>query len=59
MSDSSQNRGEPDRSRSNLNQDHELRYWTKTLDVTEEELREAVRAAGSSADKVREYLRSR
>lgn len=59
MSDSSQNRGEPDRSRINLNQDHELQYWTKTLDVTEEELREAVRAAGSSADKVREYLRSR
>ena len=59
MSDSSQNRGEPDRSRINLSQDHELQYWTKTLDVTEEELREAVRAAGSSADKVREYLRSR
>ena len=59
MSDSSQNRGEPDRSRINLNQDHEMQYWTKTLDVTEEELREAVRAAGSSADKVREYLRRR
>lgn len=59
MSDSNQNRGEPDRSRINLNQEHELRYWTKALDVTDEELREAVRVSGSSADKVREHLRSR
>jgi hypothetical protein len=59
MSDDSQNRGEPDRSRINLNQEHEVRYWTQALDVTEEELRSAVRAVGSSASDVREYLRSR
>lgn len=59
MSDDSQNRGEPDRSRINLNQEHEVRYWTQALDVTEDELRDAVRAVGSSASDVREYLRSR
>lgn len=59
MSDSSKNKGEPDRSLINLNQEHEVRYWTQALDVTEDELREAVRAVGSSASAVREYLRSR
>jgi len=56
MTDSSRNRGEPDRSRINVNQEHELRYWTKALDVTEEELREAVRVVGASADEVRAYF---
>jgi hypothetical protein len=59
MSDNTNTRGEPDRSRINVNQDHELRYWTQALDVTEEELRAAVAAVGPVADKVREYLRSR
>ncbi|WP_206861306.1 DUF3606 domain-containing protein [Lysobacter changpingensis] len=59
MSDDPNTRGEPDRSRINVNQEHELRYWTQALDVTEEELREAVRAVGASVSEVREYLRSR
>lgn len=32
MSDSPANRGELDRSRINVNQDHELRYWMDALD---------------------------
>lgn len=36
-----------------------MRYWTQTLDVTEDELRAAVEAVGTSADKVREYLQRR
>ena len=59
MTDSINKRGEPDRSLINVNQDHELRYWTQTLDVSEDELRAAVAAVGPQADKVREYLRSR
>ncbi|MDQ8050850.1 DUF3606 domain-containing protein [Luteibacter sp.] len=58
MSDNTNNRGAADRSRINLNQDHELRYWMGALDVTEDELRAAVRAVGSSVNDVREYLRS-
>jgi hypothetical protein len=58
MSDSTTNRGEPDRSRINVNQEHELRYWMASLDVTEDELRAAVRAVGTSTNEVREYLRS-
>lgn len=56
MSDNTNTRGEPDRSRINVNQEHEVRYWTQALDVTEEELRAAVDAVGPVADKVREYF---
>ena len=56
MSDDTSQRGPRDRSRINLNQAHEVRYWTQTLGVSEAELSRAVGAVGSSADKVREFL---
>ena len=58
MADDTGNRGGQDRSRINTSQEHELRYWTKALGCTEEQLREAVAKVGSSADKVEEYLRT-
>ena len=39
-----------------LDQDHEVQWWTKKLGCTADELREAVKAVGTSADKVREFL---
>ena len=57
MSDNPSERGEPDRSRISLAQDHEVRYWTQALDCTEEQLREAVVAVGASVEAVRERLR--
>ena len=51
--------GEPDRSRINVNQEHELRYWTQKLGVSEERLRAVVAEVGTSTDEVREYLRAR
>ena len=59
MSDDTKSRGEPDRSLINVNQEHEVRYWTKELGVTEERLRQAVKEVGTSAAKVREFLRRR
>ena len=50
-------RGPHDRGRINTDQEHEVRYWTKELGVSEEQLRQAVQRVGSSADKVREHLR--
>ena len=41
-----------------LAEHYEVRDWTNSLGVTEVELREAVAAVGSSADKVRQYLAS-
>jgi hypothetical protein len=57
MSDDTSKRGGADRSRINLEQDYEVRDWSKTLGVTKEELIAAVKAVGNSADKVREYLK--
>lgn len=40
----------------NINEDYELRYWSKTLKVSTEELREAVNKVGPQASKVRQYF---
>ena len=59
MSDDRKQRGQPDRSRIDLGQPHEVRYWTRELGVTEEQLRRAMDALGStSATRVREFLRT-
>jgi hypothetical protein len=59
MSDDTSKRGAADRSRINLEQDYEMRDWSKTLGVTKEELVAAVKAVGNSADKVRKYLKKK
>lgn len=56
MSDDLKNRGPQDRSRINVNEDHELRYWSKELGVSESRLKEAVKAAGVSVQAVKEHL---
>ncbi len=57
MSDDLSKRGPQDRSRINVNEPHELRYWTQELGISEAELRDAVKAVGPSATAVREHLR--
>ncbi|HYG05724.1 MAG TPA: DUF3606 domain-containing protein [Stenotrophomonas sp.] len=57
MSDDKRNAGPADRSRINLSEDYEVRYWTEALGVSEARLREAVQAVGSSAEAVREHLK--
>ncbi|WP_191577793.1 DUF3606 domain-containing protein [Achromobacter insolitus] len=57
MSDDLSKRGPQDRSRINVNETHELRYWTQALGVSEAQLRDAVKAVGPSAAAVREHLR--
>ena len=59
MADDTSVRAGIDRSRINTSQDHEVRYWTEELGVSAEQLQAAVKAVGSSADKVREYLKGR
>jgi hypothetical protein len=57
MSDDKTNRGSPDRDRINMNQEHEVRYWSQKLGVTAEELRRAVEAVGPTASAVEKRLR--
>ncbi|MFG0631460.1 DUF3606 domain-containing protein [Pseudomonas sp. xss_2] len=56
MPDDLNYRGPEDRSRINIHQPHELRYWSRELLVTPEELIEAVQTVGVSVPKVRIYL---
>lgn len=59
MSDDKTKSGGQDRERINVNQDFELRDWSKSLGVTPDQLKEAVQAVGDRAEKVREYLRNK
>ena len=56
MADDTKQRHGQDRKRIDLDQDYELRYWTRELGVTEQELKQAVRAAGTQIETVRRYL---
>jgi hypothetical protein len=42
--------------RSKINMDYELKYWTKQLGVSKEELQKAVDKVGNSAAAVRKEL---
>lgn len=52
-------RGSPDSERINVNQEHELRDWSKLLGVTPERLKAAVQEVGPSAEAVRELLKGK
>ncbi len=55
MSDNTSKTG-LDRKLISLEEDYEVRDWSKSLGCTPEQLREAVKAVGNSADAVRDYL---
>ena len=56
MVDDKINRVQPDRSRINMDEDYEVKYWIKHLDVSREELQRAVDKVGNSASAVRKEL---
>lgn len=56
MPDDKTNRGPQDRSRINIHEEYEVRYWSKTLGITPEELKKAVAQVGTSADAVKKHL---
>ncbi|MEO8805021.1 MAG: DUF3606 domain-containing protein [Burkholderiaceae bacterium] len=56
MSDDLSKRGPADRARININEPHEIAYWSKALACSEEELRRAVDAVGVMATEVRQHL---
>jgi len=57
MADDLKNRGPADRSKISLTEAWEVSYWTKAFNVTEAQLRAAVKAVGNGADAVRAYLK--
>jgi Protein of unknown function (DUF3606) len=56
MADDLKDRGAQDRSRVNVNEDHEVRYWTQKWGVTKEQLMAAVKRAGVSVAAVAKAL---
>jgi len=57
MADDKTNRGPQDRSRINLSEDYEVRYWTEKFGISKAQLEAAVRKVGASADAVEMELR--
>ena len=56
MTDDLEKRGPQDRARVNVREEHELKWWTEKLGVSDEQLRRAVSEVGPSADKVAKFL---
>lgn len=56
MADNKSLSGGQDRKRIDVDQDHELRDWSKKFGVSPEKLRQAVAAVGAWADDVERYL---
>jgi hypothetical protein len=58
MSDDKTKTGPQDAKFVNVNEDYELRYWTGKFGVSAEKLKEAVKAVGTSAAKIGEFLQT-
>ena len=56
MADDLTKRGRQDAIRINVNEDHEIRYWTKELQVSKEQLVEAVKAVGVMIKDLKRYF---
>lgn len=56
MSDNKHITHPEDAKRIDIHDANEVRNWTKSLGCTEAELKQAVAAVGTYADKVRQYL---
>jgi len=59
MPDDKSNRGGQDRARIDVNEDYELRDWSKKFGVTQEELKAAVQSVGDQASAVEKHLKNR
>lgn len=56
MADDPKDIGRRDDARINVNQDHELTYWSQKLGVSRDQLREAVAKVGPMVKNVQHHL---
>jgi hypothetical protein len=56
MSDNLTKRDQRDHSKINMHEDFEVKYWTKQLGVSNDELQKAIDEVGNSAAAVRKEL---
>ncbi len=57
MSDNLEDHGPRDRSRIDVSEPWELRYWSSKLGIDEDQLKEAVAKVGPVVGDIRRYLR--
>jgi len=57
MSDDKTQPGSQDRTRINVNEDYELRDWSKKFNVSPDQLKAAVKAVGTNALAVEQHLK--
>lgn len=55
--DNKEKTGSPEKDKINVNEHYELDYWSKKFKVTHNELKKAVKAAGTSAREVEKLLK--
>lgn len=55
--DNKKNTGSPDRDLINVHEDYELQYWSEKFNISRDELKAAVKAAGTSAKAVEAHLK--
>ena len=56
MANDKAKRGQPDRSKINMHEDHEVKYWTRHFGITQDQLRRAVDRVCNSVAAVRKQL---
>lgn len=56
MADDRSKIGKPDRDRINVNEDYELRDWSKKLGATPQQIKDAVKAVGPMVADVKKKL---
>ena len=57
MADDLKQSGKPDDARINVDQDHEVKHWSKKFGVSREDVRRAVQQVGPMVKKVKEHLK--
>ena len=58
MTDDRTKKAVQDRTRINISEDYELRYWSKKLGVTQDQLKAAVKKVGNSVSAVEKELKA-
>lgn len=59
MADDPTKKGLQDRNRVNSNEDYEVRYIAEMLNVTPDEIREAIKKVGNNRNDITEYISSK
>ena len=59
MVDNKRKVGSPDNKRIDVHEEYEVRDWAKSLGVTPTQVKNAVDKVGTSAEKVKQYLKSK